>query len=101
MAHTKAQGSTSNGRDSNGQRLGVKRFGGQKVLAGMIIVRQRGTHFLRGVNVRRGAVIEIRCEHQRRLQLDGDPAGGTARVFRLSIRPGVLPVLVPPARRSS
>ncbi len=55
----------------------------------------------RGVNVRRGAVIEIRCEHQRRLQLDGDPAGGTARVFRLSIRPGVLPVLVPPARRSS
>ena len=47
------------------------------------------------VNVRRGAVIEIRCEHPRRLQLDGDPAGGTARVFGLSIRPGVLPVLIP------
>jgi diacylglycerol kinase family enzyme len=49
----------------------------------------------RGVKTRRGAVIEIRCEHPRRLQLDGDPAGGTARVFGLSIRPGVLPVLVP------
>ena len=47
------------------------------------------------VNVRRGAVIEIRCVHPQRLQLDGDPAGGTARVFGLSIRPGVLPVLSP------
>ncbi len=54
MAHTKAQGSTSNGRDSNGQRLGVKRYGGQKVLAGMVLVRQRGTHFLPGFNVGRG-----------------------------------------------
>ena len=54
MAHTKAQGSSSNGRDSHGQRLGVKRYGGQKVLAGMIIVRQRGTKILPGVNVGRG-----------------------------------------------
>ena len=54
MAHTKAQGSSSNGRDSNGQRLGVKRFGGQRVLAGMVIVRQRGTKFLPGTNVGRG-----------------------------------------------
>lgn len=54
MAHTKAQGSTGNGRDSHGQRLGVKLFGGQKALAGMIIVRQRGTHFLPGINVGRG-----------------------------------------------
>ena len=55
MAHTKAQGSSSNGRDSNGQRLGVKRYGGQKVTAGMIIVRQRGTKFLPGLNVGRGS----------------------------------------------
>ena len=54
MAHTKAQGSSSNGRDSNGQRLGVKRYGGERVLSGMIIVRQRGTRFLPGDNVGRG-----------------------------------------------
>lgn len=51
MAHTKAQGSSSNGRDSNGQRLGVKNFGGQVVKAGMVLVRQRGTKFHPGVNV--------------------------------------------------
>ena len=54
MAHKKGASSTRNGRDSNAQRLGVKRFGGQKVLAGEIIVRQRGTHFHPGVNVGRG-----------------------------------------------
>ena len=54
MAHTKAQGSSSNGRDSHGQRLGVKRYGGQQVLAGMVIVRQRGTKILPGLNVGRG-----------------------------------------------
>jgi large subunit ribosomal protein L27 len=51
MAHKKAGGSTSNGRDSQSKRLGVKRFGGESVLAGNIIVRQRGTHFHPGVNV--------------------------------------------------
>jgi len=51
MAHKKAGGSTSNGRDSQSKRLGVKRFGGENVLAGNIIVRQRGTHFHAGVNV--------------------------------------------------
>ena len=54
MAHTKAQGSSSNGRDSNGQRLGMKRYGGQVVKAGMVLVRQRGTKFLPGANVGRG-----------------------------------------------
>ncbi|MBI4376106.1 MAG: 50S ribosomal protein L27 [Elusimicrobia bacterium] len=54
MAHTKAQGSSSNGRDSHGQRLGVKIYGGQRIQAGMIIVRQRGTKFLPGLNVGRG-----------------------------------------------
>lgn len=51
MAHKKAGGSTSNGRDSHSKRLGVKLFGGQSVLAGNIIVRQRGTKFHPGENV--------------------------------------------------
>ena len=51
MAHKKAGGSTRNGRDSEAKRLGVKRFGGEAVLAGSIIVRQRGTHFHPGTNV--------------------------------------------------
>ena len=51
MAHKKAGGSTRNGRDSNAKRLGVKRFGGEVVLAGNILVRQRGTRFHAGVNV--------------------------------------------------
>jgi ribosomal protein L27 len=54
MAHKKGLGSSRNGRDSNAQRLGVKRFGGQFVKAGEIIVRQRGTHFHPGLNVGRG-----------------------------------------------
>ena len=51
MAHKKAGGSTRNGRDSESKRLGVKRFGGEQVLAGNILVRQRGTQFHPGVNV--------------------------------------------------
>ena len=51
MAHKKGGGSTGNGRDSNGQRLGVKTFGGQLVSAGSVILRQRGTKFLPGKNV--------------------------------------------------
>jgi large subunit ribosomal protein L27 len=51
MAHKKGQGSSSNGRDSNAQRRGVKRFGGQKVTAGSILVRQVGTRFHPGENV--------------------------------------------------
>jgi large subunit ribosomal protein L27 len=54
MAHKKGASSTRNGRDSNAQRLGVKRFGGQVVKAGEILVRQRGTHFHPGDNVGRG-----------------------------------------------
>ena len=54
MAHKKGASSTRNGRDSNAQRLGVKRFGGQVVNAGEIIVRQRGTHFHPGLGVGRG-----------------------------------------------
>jgi large subunit ribosomal protein L27 len=51
MAHKKAGGSTRNGRDSESKRLGVKRFGGQQVLAGNILVRQRGTQYHPGENV--------------------------------------------------
>jgi len=54
MAHKKGGGSSRNGRDSNAQRLGVKRFSGQKVLAGTILVRQRGTQFHPGTNVGKG-----------------------------------------------
>jgi large subunit ribosomal protein L27 len=54
MAHKKGQGSSRNGRDSNAQRLGVKRFGGEVVLAGNILVRQRGTKFHPGLNVKKG-----------------------------------------------
>ena len=55
MAHKKGMGSTRNGRDSNAQRLGVKRYGGETVPAGSIIVRQRGTRFHPGQNVGKGS----------------------------------------------
>jgi large subunit ribosomal protein L27 len=55
MAHKKGGGSTRNGRDSNAQRLGVKKFGGERVRAGNIIIRQRGTSVHPGVNVGRGS----------------------------------------------
>ena len=54
MAHKKGQGSSRNGRDSNPKNLGVKRYGGQRVTGGTIIVRQRGTKFMPGANVGRG-----------------------------------------------
>ncbi len=55
MAHKKGTGSTRNGRDSNAKRLGVKRYGGQTVRAGNILVRQRGTKIHPGINVGRGS----------------------------------------------
>ncbi len=55
MAHKKGVGSSRNGRDSAAQRLGVKRFGGERVLAGTILVRQRGTRIHPGTNVGRGS----------------------------------------------
>ena len=55
MAHKKGQGTSRNGRDSTSQRLGVKRFGGQLVTGGSILVRQRGTVFKPGLNVGRGS----------------------------------------------
>ena len=55
MAHKKGTGSTRNGRDSNSKRLGVKRYGGEKVTAGSILIRQRGTSVLPGLNVGQGS----------------------------------------------
>lgn len=55
MAHKKGVGSSRNGRDSESQRLGIKRFGGQFVKAGNILVRQRGTKFHPGTNVKKGS----------------------------------------------
>jgi len=54
MAHKKGQGSTKNGRDSHSQRRGVKRFAGQQVTAGTILIRQLGTRFVAGENVKMG-----------------------------------------------
>ncbi len=76
MAHKKGTGSTRNGRDSNSKRLGVKRYGGQQVTAGSILVRQRGTKVYPGKNVGRGkddtlfALIEgeVKFEYRKRGQ---------------------------------
>ncbi|HUE95387.1 MAG TPA: 50S ribosomal protein L27 [Longimicrobiaceae bacterium] len=84
MAHKKGGGSTRNGRDSNSQRLGVKRFGGEPVLAGNIIVRQRGTRIHAGQNVGRGSddtlfalidgVVEFQRKDKKRKQVAVLPA---------------------------
>jgi large subunit ribosomal protein L27 len=84
MAHKKGGGSTRNGRDSNAQRLGVKKFGGERVLAGNIIVRQRGTRIHPGVNVGRGnddtlfalvdGVVEFQRKDKQRKQVSIQPA---------------------------
>jgi len=78
MAHKKAAGSSRNGRDSKSKRLGVKRFGGESVVAGNILVRQRGTKFHAGTNVGVGrdytlyaktdgkVVFEVKGPHNRR-----------------------------------
>lgn len=72
MAHKKGQGSTQNNRDSAGRRLGVKKFGGESVIAGNIIIRQRGTNVHPGTNVGMGkdhtlyALVEGKVEFQRK-----------------------------------
>ena len=65
MAHKKGQGSVRNGRDSNAQRLGVKAYGGERVTAGSIIVRQRGTKYHPGLNVGRGRDDTPNCVRER------------------------------------
>ena len=88
MAHKKGVGSSRNGRDSNPQYLGVKRYGGERVIAGNIIVRQRGTRFHPGKNVGRGnddtlfALVDgvVRFEHKdkKRMKVSVYPAEATA-----------------------
>ncbi|HVJ68788.1 MAG TPA: 50S ribosomal protein L27 [Caulifigura sp.] len=70
MAHKKGQGSSRNGRDSNGQRRGVKRFGGQLVTAGSIIVRQLGTKFHAGKNVGQGKDFTLFALTEGRVKFD-------------------------------
>ena len=70
MAHKKAGGSTRNGRDSESKRLGVKKYGGELVKGGNIIVRQRGTHFHPGVNVGIGKDHTIFAKVDGRVQFD-------------------------------
>jgi large subunit ribosomal protein L27 len=92
MAHKKGLGSSKNGRDSNAQRLGVKRFGGQVVNAGEIIVRQRGTHFHPGVNVGRGSDDTLFA------LTEGAVEFGTRRGRRVvNIVPAEVPTAVPAA----
>lgn len=76
MAHKKAGGSSRNGRDSESKRLGVKRFGGQRVSAGEIIVRQRGTHFHPGKNagIGRDHTIFARAEGRVEFRVQGPKA---------------------------
>ncbi len=86
MAHKKGQGSSRNGRDSNAQRLGVKKFGGQAVVAGNIIIRQRGTSTKPGLNVGLGrdhtlfalvdGTVSFRTIKNDRKQVDVIPAAG-------------------------
>ena len=79
MAHKKAQGSTSNGRDSNAKRLGIKAFGGESVTAGSILVRQKGNKFWQGKNVSQGHDFtlfttvdgKVSFEEKRRVRFDG------------------------------
>ena len=88
MAHKKAGGSSRNGRDSPGQRLGVKIYGGQAIVAGNIIVRQRGTKFFAGENVGMGrdhtlfatadGTVQFRSGYKRRTYVSVVPADATA-----------------------
>jgi len=85
VAHKKGGSSSRNGRDSNAQRLGIKRFAGQEVTAGSVLVRQRGTHYLPGVNVGRGrddtlfalasGVVRFERRGRDRRQISVQPAG--------------------------
>ncbi|MBL7032661.1 MAG: 50S ribosomal protein L27 [Candidatus Delongbacteria bacterium] len=77
MAHKKGMGSTRNGRDSNAKRLGVKKFGGQRVIAGNILVRQRGTKFHPGTNVGRGGDDTLFAKADGRVQFEHHKNGRT------------------------
>ncbi|HEX4193727.1 MAG TPA: 50S ribosomal protein L27 [Stellaceae bacterium] len=86
MAHKKAGGSSRNGRDSKGRRLGVKKFGGQIVLAGNILVRQRGTTYHPGDNVGLGR------DHTLFALADGQVGFRTSRLGRTFVSVNPMPV---------
>jgi large subunit ribosomal protein L27 len=90
MAHKKSGGSSRNGRDSAGQRLGVKKFGGETVAAGNILVRQRGTKFWPGQNVGLGK------DHTLFATVDGQVTFTTKRQNRTYV--GVMPAGAPTAK---
>lgn len=86
MAHTKAKGSTKLGRDSESKRLGVKRFAGMTVRAGEVLVRQRGTKFFPGVNVRRGSDDTLYAKRSGTVQFRTKKRAhfdGTKKTFRI------------------
>ena len=87
MAHKKAGGSSRNGRDTAGRRLGIKRYGGEQVLAGNILVRQRGTKWHPGANVGMGV------DHTLFARVDGSVEFATKRNGRIfiSVRPHAKP----------
>jgi large subunit ribosomal protein L27 len=98
MAHKKGQGSSRNGRDSNGQRRGVKRFGGEKVIAGNIIVRQLGTKFHAGKGVGQGkdytlfALVDGQVVFDREgRRVNGVPSQNSARSKVTNQPPGMPP----------
>ena len=83
MAHKKGMGSSSNGRESNAQRLGVKRFGGELVSGGSILVRQRGTAFKPGFNVGRGSDDTLFAKIDGVVKFEGH----SSRTKRISVYP--------------
>ena len=89
MAHKKAGGSSRNGRDSIGRRLGVKKFGGEIVVPGNIIVRQRGTRIHPGVNVGMGRDFTIFAKVPGRVKFQPFRKGGQKKVSVLEVSEGV------------
>ena len=91
MAGTKSQGSSTNGRDSAGQRLGVKAFGSQQVTAGSILVRQRGTKFFPGRNVSMGSDNTLFARVTGSVKFEWQSRGRQ----RISVYPALLSIVAP------
>lgn len=106
MSHKKGQGSSRNGRDSNSQRRGIKKYGGEAVRAGNIIVRQRGTQVLPGTNVGLGrdytifalvdGQVEYKTVRKNRKQVSVTPFETTLQATEITIEPPTPPAAPPP-----
>jgi len=112
MAHTKAQGSTTNGRDSQSKRLGIKRYGGEAVLPGAILLRQRGTQFLPGRNVGLGSDFTIFSKIAGKVKFEWayrgkkrvsvyPPADGKKKPLSSKQKKAAAPVALPGARSTA